>query len=378
MAKRKFILVLGGGGAKAAFQIGAIDYLYQHGFYHNNEHIPGSQVKFDYIAGISAGSLNASLVAMNEFSELKRVWEEDIAGNPEAIWTSEYVDANLQQRPGLLDKFLPKIGLGKGLGLIFSKKKKDQLAKEIFDNILKIQAIASNKPLQDRLDDLIDISKIKDTLLRVGYVSLDTGLYHSVHNKSFDSNEEFKKAVIASTSMPLVWNPVVSVQSKDDYGNEILHCNLIDGGIRNVSPLGDVIKDINKNYRPDTEYFVFVINNHKETLPLKSSANQNFISIAYRALVDITLNEILINDVQEFKRINDLLHQVEAAKQRGDIPAHFQLRNPKNNQPYRKFHCKIIQPQSPMGTTLDFGRSQIHTRIKHGFDVAENLFGQQA
>lgn len=382
MKKRKYILVLSGGGGKGAFQVGALDYIFKHGFYHGEEHVPGNKVKFNYIAGISAGSLNAVMVAMNKFEELKHLWLNEIAGNPEKIWTSDFVEATeggiVKPKEGVLQKVLPKIGLFKGLGLMLSKKKQKRLGREVLDKITAIESFASNTPLKERLDDLVDIELIQNTLLRVGYVSLDSGQYHTVKHTDFSKNNaQFKKAILASTAMPVVWEPIDEVLSKGPNNTINSHKNLVDGGIRNVSPLGDIIKDINANNEPDTEYFVIIINNHSGALQPFQKERQNFLNVAYRSLVDITLNEIFINDIREFTRINNLVHQLEMARE-GGLPTTFELRNPSNQQVFRKFYYEIIQPDEPIGTTLDFGKQQIDSRFDHGYKIAEKVFGPPA
>jgi len=57
-------LVLDGGGAKGAYQIGAWKYLYEQG------------IKFDAISGTSVGGLNAMLVAQNKIEDADRIWLE--------------------------------------------------------------------------------------------------------------------------------------------------------------------------------------------------------------------------------------------------------------------------------------------------------------
>src|SRR5580698_10027585 len=56
-------LVLGGGGAKGAYQIGCWKALRQSGI-----------TTFDAIAGTSVGALNAVLVAQDEFAEAESIW----------------------------------------------------------------------------------------------------------------------------------------------------------------------------------------------------------------------------------------------------------------------------------------------------------------
>lgn len=375
MKKQKFILVLSGGGAKGAFQIGALDYIFKNGFKVGGRHIPGNRVKFDYIAGISAGSLNAVMVAMNKFPELVDLWTNKIAGHPEQIWTSKFVevlDGKLQAKKGALQKFLPEVKL-KNFFRLFSKKGRSKLGKEVINKIIGIESFASNEPLRQTLEELIDLQKIKNTILRVGYVSLNSGEYHTVKHSDFKDNQQLSKAVLASAAMPVIWKPVDEVKSKDKNGQEQTHHNLVDGGIRNVSPLGDIIKDINERNEPDTDYFVVIINNHNGALEAKSRPKQNFLNIAYRALVDITLNEIFINDIREFTRINDLVLAFEKA-QEGEERCDFNFTNPRNNKKYRKFYYEIIQPEGFIGTTLDFSKEQIDARFEKGYIEAAKVF----
>ena len=49
----------------------------------------------------------------------------------------------------------------------------------------------------------------------------------------FRSNDiGFKKAVLASTAIPIIWPPTEVPPSYKD---------MVDGGLRNISPLGDVL-----------------------------------------------------------------------------------------------------------------------------------------
>ena len=56
-------LVLAGGGALGAYQIGAYEALLELGH------------KFDIITGTSIGALNGSFIASDMFEELKGLWE---------------------------------------------------------------------------------------------------------------------------------------------------------------------------------------------------------------------------------------------------------------------------------------------------------------
>lgn len=65
VAAGKIGLVLGGGGAKGAYQIGCWKALRESGF-----------VNFDAIAGTSVGALNAVLVAQDEFGKAESIWHD--------------------------------------------------------------------------------------------------------------------------------------------------------------------------------------------------------------------------------------------------------------------------------------------------------------
>ncbi len=60
---KKTALVLSGGGAKGAFQVGAEKYAREVKGYH-----------WDIIAGVSVGALNGSMLAMAKYDRLFEIW----------------------------------------------------------------------------------------------------------------------------------------------------------------------------------------------------------------------------------------------------------------------------------------------------------------
>ena len=56
-------LVLEGGGARGAYQVGAYKYLTEHGY------------KFDTFVGTSIGSINSAMIAQGEFDKLYEIWK---------------------------------------------------------------------------------------------------------------------------------------------------------------------------------------------------------------------------------------------------------------------------------------------------------------
>ncbi|MDD3304239.1 MAG: patatin-like phospholipase family protein [Clostridia bacterium] len=59
----KIALSLEGGGARGAYQIGAVKALFEHGY------------KFDAVVGTSIGAINGAYIAQNEFDKIYNMWE---------------------------------------------------------------------------------------------------------------------------------------------------------------------------------------------------------------------------------------------------------------------------------------------------------------
>jgi predicted acylesterase/phospholipase RssA len=276
---QKLALVLSGGGFKGAFQLGALEYLrdnWQHfatlATGTPNHDLP--VLRFDIVSGVSVGSLNGFLVAMNRF-----------------------------------------------------------------DKLVEIDAIAAN-----------------NCLYKCGFVPLDTGLYQSPYAHEFADDAQLCNAVLASTSMPVVWSPVPEVVTTTQ-----IHKDCVDGGIVDVSPLGDVIKAINKQ-GDDDEYTILIINNSNGHTEPDSDVH-NIAQIAVRSLADIAITEIFNNDLKEFLTINSILQQ------QGLCEITYGTFNWTTGTTIRKrrkrFKAIIIQPETTLGDTLQSTPEAIQSHHPH-------------
>lgn len=380
--EKKYALVLSGGGFNGAFQLGAINYLHD-----NWKRLTGSegQMKFDIIAGVSVGAINGSMLAMNKLGKLNQLWYEKIAKNGVSeIYTTDFIDTNhkgdqLKMKldiDRLLKRFVPdfkiEMNVFKKLGMIFSKKYRQELMKEIFDDFAiqlrkglpKFKSLGDNAPLKLKLQEHLDKDKLKGTEFLCGFVSLDTGHYHSTLHSEFSSNEDFVNGVLASACIPLVWEPVQQIKYLVN-NNLKISKNNIDGGVNNVSPLGDVVKRINAD--PDEcEYQIIIINCHSGSNIPQDFTDKNIFQIATRSLYEIAFTEIFNNDVKHFLRINDLVKQVKEWDQEitlfdsgvGEIKA---------------FDSIVIQPHPDMdlGHGLVANERLIHLRAEHGELMAQ-------
>lgn len=342
-------------------------------------------MKFDIVAGVSAGAINGALIAMDQFELLKDLWVNQIGKNGASeIYTSEFVDTtskkdHLQFQLNLkklakrlkleLDIQLPLL---QKLGLIFSAKKRKEFLDHLLEelktvlkaNLSNFKSIADNTPLNNKLKLYLDRSKIKDCIFKCGFVSLNTGTYHGVSQNDFATDNDFVNGVLSSASIPVVWSPVEKVSFFK--GSQLIEShNNIDGGIMNVSPLGDVINMISEESDP-CQYKIIIINCNSGYAKLGSYSDKSIGAIAVRALQELALTEIFNNDIEQFLQINSLVKQ--AKNQFRDI-----VLKTRNNRPIVAFDSMVISPEPffELGNPLVSNEQLIAKRMEHGFEQAK-------
>jgi NTE family protein len=205
-------------------------------------------------------------------------------------------------------------------------------------------AVLVERIIQKLLDEEFDQDDININLL-IGSVSLVSGEY-----VVFDQfSPHLKEAVLASTVMPVIWTPV-------DVSPELM--SMVNGGVRNISPIGDIL-----NFDPDE---VVIINCGAENASPIPKPPGNIKDIGLRTL-DILLNELFLSDMREFLRINALVKEAGAQG--------VTLHNPSNGKPLKYFDCKIVEPDVPLGDTLDFSQNTIQETLRIGERRAREVFG---
>lgn len=289
----KTALVLSGGGAKGAFQVGAEKYLREEKGY-----------SWDIIGGVSVGALNGTMLAMEKYTRLEAIWK--------SICNSKVYSGKFN--------FMTLWKLYRG-------------AKSIY----------SNDPLAAIIEREVEPEKIvKD--LRIGTVSLNSGRY-TVYS---GDDPNIKRAVLASTVVPIVWPPqYVSSECQ----------MMVDGSLRRFSPIGDVID-------ADPEEVVVINCWPKHPAPLEQPP-RNILDIAIRAL-DISSSGIIYSDIHEFTHINN---NVREAAQHGVT-----LTNAKG-KPYKEFKTLIIEPTEHLGWVLDFSHEAVERGKQMGWDRAKEVAG---
>jgi len=260
--------------------------------------------RWQIISGVSVGALNGMMLAMEKYLRLEELWTNI---SREQIFT------------GKLNFWaVLKVALG---------------AKSIYDNT----------PLWKLIREEYEPDKIRADL-RVGAVSLSQGRL----TRFVPSDPGFARAVLASTAIPVLWSPVkVSAMYPD----------MVDGGVRDISPMGDVL-----DTEPDE---IVIINCDPSHPPVRIDPFRNAIDIGIHTL-GLMMNEILVNDVQEFIRINRNVQEAAAGK--------VQLHNEKGKV-YKAYQYKLIEPDEHLGDTLDFSPEIIHRRMEAGWEKAKEVLG---
>lgn len=374
--KKKYALALSGGGFKGAFQLGALNYLEQHWTQLTGK----EQMHFDVVCGVSAGALNGALIASKQVADLGDLWAAVAQNGGKEIYQSQYINnegkiqLNFDQlQKDLLPNFKINLailssGLWNAAKRIFNKRQAgfiktilDEAEKEFDQNFSHFKSLADIIPLKAKLKLFANYRKIpEDTIYRCGLVSLNDGHYYSVSNRDFDENESFVLAILASASMPIIWPPVKEIHLKT--ARKTIR-NAVDGGLRNNSPLADVVDCINAD-KEDAEYEVFIINCNSGMITAMDRYD-NIADIAIRSLTEITLAEIFNDDIREFIKINSLVRQ---AKIKGVDLFHKGVK-------LREFNYRIIQPEGDeLGDMLDSRTNTINRRVDLGYQKAEAAF----
>lgn len=372
---KKVALVLSGGGFKGAFQLGALKYLKENWVKFD----PGNNnMKFDIVAGVSVGSLNGLMVASDKIDALEVFWNNVAIKGVEEIYKSDLIDTKpdtgnpnpklkLSLSWDALKNLFPKTIKHLFWRFIFNKEAIVSSFKEDFSNF---KSIADNTPLKNKLIDYAKKTDIKNCIYICGYVSLNDGKYYSTKHTDFTTDIDFVNGILASTSMPIVWNPVEQINTIN--GQQKFS---VDGGIRNVSPLGDVIREINKDESTE-EYTIIIINCSSGEIIDDNYENKNIAQIALRSLDDIAITEIFNNDLKEFIDKNFILKQLKDKLPNEDI-YDYDYFNKTQGKILKPFNTIIIQPSGDvLGDTLVANDILINSRIEHGRQKAEDALSQ--
>jgi NTE family protein len=307
-------VVLSGGGAKGAFQVGVLDEL-----------ITNRRVRIDIFCGVSTGAIQALAGAMDDM-------------------------------PGLLNEWLSI----RGNSDIYKKR-----TFGVVEGILGADSLYDAKPVKAKIRAYANPAKLRATAkkLRVGTVSLGTGQYVDVDENSPDIGDW----VYASCAQPPFFQPL---KSKDANG---VTQQWVDGGVRNVTPLSSAMA-----LGPRAVLVVLASPPSPVQAPGKTYDNMIDIALRSAGLlssevaVGDTANAMLINDLiaaraMQHRRLLALgLNETQASGVL--MPLDMQLSR------YRFAPVRIIAPDAsfPAADTLDFAPAKIRAAIDAGRQAVVN------
>lgn len=283
-------LVLGGGGARAAYQVGVLKALIQ--LYPRNHGIP-----FKIICGTSAGAINGTSIATYAscfhlgVKKLEWVWRH--------IETQKVYQASIT---GVLSH-LAKMAL-----------------KGMQDDKVNTDAgcLLNNDPLRTLLNDLIDFKRI-DRNIRSGALTalgVDTSCYNNSRSITFfqaaKDIENWTRArrsgermmlntehLLASSAIPMVFPSIKLNQAY--YG---------DGSVHQLAPLSSPI------HLGANRLLVINLDSPHKYSPMKLESHPKTATIAGH-LLDTIFSDTLNSDLERLERINHTLNLIpESAKTR--------------------------------------------------------------
>lgn len=273
-------LVLGGGGARAAYQIGVLKALVQ--FYPRNSHIP-----FDVICGTSAGAINATSLATHAACFHLGVKKLDW------VWRHFKTQQVYESSVGGVTKHLLKMAIK---GLQHEKVNADA------------GSLLNNQPLRELLNKLIDFDRIERNihLGALKAISVDASCYNNSLSYSFyhghHSIENWNRArrqgkrsqlntdhLLASSAIPMVF-PSIKL-NRAFFG---------DGSVHQLSPLSSPI------HLGAQKLFVINLDSPHKQKDVLPSHHPKTATIAGH-LLDTIFSDTLNSDLERLQRVNHTL-----------------------------------------------------------------------
>ncbi len=317
-------LVLSGGGAKGAFELGVVDYL-----------VNDRGLYFDVICGVSTGALNASFLSQGKGYKGLREKLERL----KEIWFSIESDEDIYL---------------------------NRLEWDFF----RLVALYDNSPLKEKIRKNLSEREIKDSGVefRIGVVSLNSGQYITIDQNS----PSLKKFILASTAIPVIFSPVKE-------GGKLF----VDGGVRNITPLQDAFKALKGLPKKDgTDEVYVVLSSPLSIKRVRTSETDNILEILKRS-VEIMTTEIYIEDLKYASEINQYIKQTEKLKKQlseyldeETLKRVFsKVKFPHMKKAMRYVRMRVFEPDREYMDSLEFKPDKIRKAFRAGRKKAKEVMG---
>jgi NTE family protein len=323
--KTKFGLVLQGGAALGAYEVGAIEYLYESG------------MECAIAAGASSGAVNAvTLAGAKEYPPkvLRRLWEELMVEPP------------IPFLPPLVSRSWSMFGV-------------PHMYRPRWDywNLPTWTSFCDTTLLKETLEDLLDWEQVRDPKHMRVFVSasgVETG--ETRYFSNMDCNKPFgSEHVLASGSFPpgFPWTMVD-------------HRAYWDGGLTDNTPLKPVIDHLLEG-EPESMP-IFMIDVFSSSAPSPTNMQQVFLR-----MFEMLLQNKLKADSETAQSYTRFIRVLKAMDK--ELPADAQVRTEEDFKTVMKYalvnEIRMIDMMKPAEeSAADFSRETILRRISAGYDAA--------
>ena len=302
-------LVMSGGGARAAYQIGFLRCLAQH----------RQDIHFPIITGVSAGAINAAFLANEKDSFHSRI--DDLA----SIWSRLTIDDVFRVDPASIAKHVVFWAIRLMLGRASSQVKIRAMVdtaplREFLGKVLKnengcLTGIRDNLNAEDLRGIALTASNYSSGQSITWVQGKDVRHWRRAHRESVEAEVNIDH-IMASASLPLFF-PAISVDGQW-YG---------DGGIRLTAPLSPAIHlgarrilAISTRYQPDeAEAGMDMIDDYPPPAQVVG------------AMFNAIFLDVFDNDALRLERINELLENQEEDAGQGLEKVNLLLFRPSEN-----------------------------------------------
>jgi len=254
--------------------------------------------KGSQFGGTSAGCLNALFAARGLHELADTYYAKTYDGTAATVFGSELMqirDGRLKLDPAALkDTILKGINIWDAPKL-FSKRGQKALTQQLFSNVLGIQSLLNNKPLLAAVKEVLSTTAPQYLPFRFNVVNMITGLVERHEASDFQDIDMLALAIVASTTIPVVLPLVPGYNTKQGSFKQ-----LGDGGLRDGSPVGQMLKSLDPTKRQRITVFNI---NRREISTAKELGSM--ITVAGRTL-QILLNEVLIGDLENVLERNKI------------------------------------------------------------------------
>jgi NTE family protein len=315
-------LVLQGGGALGAYELGVIERLFEE---------PGFDLR--YVSGVSIGAITAAVLvgakSGNPVATLRELWDEF------AVISSPLI-------PDSVEANLATFG-----NAAFYRMRSDYLAMPWWTHFYDVG------PIRERLAELVDFTAIRDSNIRlvVTATNIKTG-----EIDAFDNAEPRRPLtidhILASGSLPPGF-PMTTIGDQAYW----------DGGLFNNTPLSPLLERVHP--RDAGRMRLFVVN----LFPSAGRIPENMLAVGDR-IVELIFSNKMKKDVEIARTINRFVALVEEIAERHDIA---DLRRKRDYQALEKYKVlgDIIEitntRDEPVNAASDFSRPTIEARIGAGY-----------